>query len=377
MSGATVQHPGERRWETRLLLLVTATLTVFGVAAVYSAGSLSVDAWSLATNQLTGALVGGLALVFGAQFNYRAWRPLAWVVLLAVVALLIIPLLPFTHAISPVQNGARRWVNLGPVTLQPSEAARFAIVVWAAALAVKKGDRIREFWFGVLPFVVVFVVVAVLVLWQPNLSMATMLALLGAVVLFTAGAKMGQFILLGLAGGLLVYRKVMDTGYRSERFLSFLNPDASLSEAGYQVHQSLVGLGSGGLLGVGFGEGQQKLNYLPYAYSDFVFSAVGEEWGFLGALVLVLLYVAFCWVGFRIARSAPDAFGQFLATGLTAGVGLTALMHMAVNLSLLPTTGLPLPFISHGRSNLVMNLFAVGVVLSVGRQRGRVPRPPR
>jgi len=263
---------------------------------------------------------------------------------------------------------------MGPLSFQPSEAARFAIVLWAAALAAKKGAQVREFKKGVLPFLVVFGTVSLMVLGQPNLSMATMLALLGGVVLFTAGAKVGQFILLGLAAGLIVLRKVLDTGYRNERLLAFLNPEGTQGDAGYQVYQSLVGLGNGGFFGVGFGQGQQKLNYLPEGYSDFIFSAIGEEWGFLGTFLIALLFAVFCWLGFRIARTAREPFGQYLATGLTAGVGITAFMHMAVNLSLMPATGLPLPFMSHGRSSLIINLLAVGVILSVGRVRGKAAR---
>jgi cell division protein FtsW len=371
MSAAAIRHPGEMRWETRLIAVITVTLTVFGIASVYSATSLAVDGMRLAMNQLTGALAGGVALVVASRIDYMRLRPLAWPVLGAILVLLLIPLLPFTHGISPVENGARRWVKLGMVSFQPSEAARFAIVLWAAALAAKKGLQVREFKHGVLPFLEVFGLVALLVLRQPNLSMATMLALLGGVVLFTAGAKLGPFFLLVFAGGLIVLRKVLDTGYRSERLFAFLNPDASLGDAGYQVHQSLVGLGTGGLFGVGFGQGQQKLEHLPYSYSDFVFSAIGEEWGFLGTLLIATLYAVFCWLGFRIARTARDPFGQFMAAGLTAGIGITAFMHMAVNLSLIPTTGLPLPFLSHGRSNLMINLLSVGVILSIGRMRGR------
>lgn len=376
MSAPAIQHPGELRWETRLLGVITVTLTVFGVASLYSAASLEDAGLGFALRQLSGALVGGILLLVASRVDYQRLRPLAWPILAVTLFFLLIPLLPFTHGVSPVQNGARRWVSLGPLNFQPSEAARFAIVLWAAALAAKKGAQIREFKQGVLPFLVVFGMVSLMVLRQPNLSMATLLALLGFVVLFSAGAKLGQFLLLALAGGLILLRKVMDTGYRSERLFAFLNPDASISDAGFQVHQSLVGLGSGGIVGVGFGQGQQKLNYLPYAYSDFLFSAIGEEWGFLGSTLIALLFAVFCWLGFRIARTARDPFGQFLAAGLTAGVGITAFMHMAVTLSLMPTTGLPLPFMSYGRSNLVINLVAVGVILSIGRMRGRPPRTP-
>jgi cell division protein FtsW len=373
MTAPAVQHPGELRWETRLLVVLTITMTVFGVASMYSASSLQDGGFDFAMNQLTGALAGFLVLLIVSRFDYVRWRPLAWLILGVTLVLLLVPLLPFTLTISPVINGARRWVELGPVRFQPSELARFTIVLWAAALAAKKGAQVREFKKGVLPFLLVFGLVSLMILRQPSLSMATLVALLGVVVLFAAGAKAGQFVLMVLALVLIVISKVLGTGFRHERWLAFLDPVGSAQGAGLQVGQSLVGLGAGGLFGVGFGEGQQKLNYLPYAYSDFLFSAIGEEWGFLGSLVVILLYATFCWVGFRIARTARDPFGQFLAAGLTAGIGLTAFLHIAVTLGLMPTTGLPLPFMSFGRSNLMINLLSVGVIVSVGRMRGRGP----
>ena len=377
MSEPIIEHPGEYRWETRLLALITGVLTVFGIASMSSATSLQEPGLSLAWRQLVGALAGAIIMLTVARIDYSIWRRAAWPLMGLTIALLVLSLLPFTKSITPVINQARRWVVIGPLSFQTSEMARFTLVIWAAMLAVKKGPEIRNLRRGVIPFLVIFGLVALLVLRQPNLSMATMLMLLGSVVLFTAGAKIGQFLFLGAAGGLVLLRKILDTGYRNERLLAFLNPESSLNDAGLQAYQSLVGIGSGGWLGVGFGEGQQKLNYLPYAYSDFLFSSIGEEWGFVGLAMVVSLFSLFCWVGFRIARTAPDPFGQLVAAGLTASVGLNAVMHMAVSLNLMPTTGLPLPFMSYGRSNIVVNLLSVGVILSVGRMRGRVPKARR
>ncbi|MFL5461562.1 MAG: FtsW/RodA/SpoVE family cell cycle protein, partial [Gemmatimonadales bacterium] len=199
---------------------------------------------------------------------------------------------------------------------------------------------------------------------------ATRVALLGGRVLFTSGAKIGHFGLVAGVGMILVFHQIRDVQYRLARMLTFLNPGDATTEAGFQIHQSLVGIGSGQLFGVGFGEGQQKLGYLPYAYSDFLFSTIGEEWGFVGVCVVVALFALFCWLGFRIARTATDPFGQYLAVGLTAAIGLTAFMHMAVSLGLIPTTGLTLPFMSYGRSSQVISLLGTGILINIGRLRG-------
>jgi cell division protein FtsW len=370
-----VRHPGELRWETRLLGMLTAVLVVFGVAATYGAASLVTlegqnAGLGFALRQLSGAVVGGLLLLLASRLDYYRWRQLAWPLLFLTIALLLIPLLPFTRSIAPLVNGARRWVDIGPVNFQPSELARVVVVIWCAMLASKKGEQVREFKKGVLPFIVVLGVVSVLILLEPNLSMATLVALLGGLVLFTSGAKIGHFILLAGLAMILVFHQIRDVQYRLARLLTFLNPGDATTEAGFQIHQSLVGIGSGQVFGVGFGQGQQKLGYLPYAYSDFLFSTIGEEWGFLGVLVVVLLFALFCWLGFRIARTAADPFGQYLAVGLTAAIGLTAFMHMAVSLGLIPTTGLTLPFMSYGRSSQVISLLGTGILINIGRMRG-------
>ena len=382
MSERPVRHPGELRWETRLLAAVTAILVVFGIACTYGAASLVTlrgenAGMDFMARQIIGAIMGGILLLVASRQDYYRWRTWSWPLLLVTLVLLLIPVLPFTYSIAPVLNGARRWVDLGPVNFQPSELARFAIVVWCAMLASKKGVQIREFKKGVLPFIVVLGLVSLLILLEPNLSMATLVAILGGLVLFTAGAQIGHFIILGAITVLLVFHQIRDAEYRLSRLVTFLNPVDASNDAGFQIYQSLVGFGSGGIFGTGFGQGQQKLGYLPYAYSDFLFSTIGEEWGFIGVFVIVSLFALFCWLGFRIARTASDPFGQYLAVGLTAAIGLTAFMHMAVSLGLMPTTGLTLPFMSYGRSSQLVSLAATGVLINIGRQRGKPRSAPR
>jgi cell division protein FtsW len=364
----------DRRWETRLLAVLVAVLVVFGLAAVYGASSLVTTAGgqvgsTFALRQAVGAAVGGICAALLAGSDYRLWRRYAWPLLGVATLLLILPLLPFTHGIAPTMNGARRWVNLGVVTVQPSELAKFGVVVWTAMLAAKKGEQIRTFKGGVLPFIVILAPLVGLIFLEPHLSMAVLVAVLAGVVLFTAGARVGHFLLLGVVATPMLFGAVASAQYRLARVLTFLNPGSAPSEATWQVHQSLVGIGAGRLFGVGLGQGQQKLGYLPYAYSDFIFSTIGEEWGFIGVVVILVLFGTFVWLGFRIARSAGDRFGQLLAVGLTALIGITALVHIGVSLAMIPATGLTLPFISYGRSSLFVSLVATGVLVSVGRAR--------
>jgi cell division protein FtsW len=351
---------------------VTAVLVVFGLAAVYGASSLVTTSGgqvgaSFALRQAVGAAVGGLLAVIFARIDYHRWRRWAWPLLGITMFLLLIPLLPFTHGITPTINGARRWVNLGVLTLQPSELAKFSVVVWCAMLAAKKGEQVRDFKKGLLPFLVVLVPVIGLIFLEPHLSMALLVAILAGSVLFTAGARIGHFLVLGVATAPLVFGAVATAQYRLARVLTFLNAGAAPAEATWQVQQSLTGIGAGQLLGAGFGEGQQKLGYLPYAYSDFIFSTIGEEWGFVGVLVIALLFGTFVWLGFRIARKAPDQFGQLLASGISVMIGLSVVLHLGVSLAVIPATGVTLPFMSYGRSSLIVALAATGVLASVGR----------
>lgn len=366
-------------WQGRLLAIVTAALAVFGVAAVYGASSiLAVQNGALgasfALRQLTGVVVGGLGLLVAARVDYHVWRRSAWPLMLVSLAILWLPFLPGLRGLVPEINGARRWLAIGPVRLQPSEFVKFVVVVWVAMLATKKGETVREFRRGVLPFLVIVVPVCVLILFQPNLSTALLTALVSGIVLFTAGARIGHFLILLVAATPVLWHELVNVQYRLSRMVTFLSSGAEVTEANWQIQQSLIGIGAGRVVGVGFGEGLQKLGYLPLAYSDFIFSTIGEEWGFVGGTVIILLFGLWIWVGLRIARGAADRFGMLLAVGLTALVGVTAILHVAVTLALIPTTGLPLPFISFGRSNLLVSIFSAGVLISIGRAGARARR---
>lgn len=368
-------------WEGRLLGIIALTLSVFGVAAVYGASSI----WAVqngqpgsvfALRQLIGVAVGLILLVTAARTDYRVWQRSAWLLIAVVGLLLLIPLLPFTRGIAPEINGARRWLDVGLVSIQPSEFAKFAAVTWAAMLAAKKAHGIREFRRGLLPFLLVLGPMTALILLQPDLSSAAVLAFIIGIVLFTAGARIGHFLLLGIAALPLVWHEITSAQYRLARMVSFLSAGNEAADASWQIRQSLIGIGAGEWLGVGFGEGSQKLGYLPYAYSDFIFSTIGEEWGFVGVALVLVLFAAFLFLGFRIARTAPDLFGTLLAAGLTAIVGVGAVLHIAVTLGLVPTTGITLPFLSYGRSNLLVVLGGTGVLISIARARAYHAFPP-
>ncbi|MDH3456238.1 MAG: putative lipid II flippase FtsW [Gemmatimonadota bacterium] len=357
-----------------MLGILAATLAVFGVAAVYGATSIRAvqqghPGGEYALRQLLGVALGLMALLIVARLDYRRWRPLAWPLLGITAVLLLIPLLPFASAIAPELNGARRWIRIGAFSIQPSELAKFAVVVWTAMLVAKKDELVREFKRGVMPIVAIVLPLTGLIVLEPDLSTGAVVLLLAGTVMFTAGARIGHFLLLTVLAIPIMWHEIVSVQYRFARMVSFLSAGGDAADANWQISQSLIGIGSGRLLGVGFGEGLQKLGYLQYAYSDFIFSTIGEEWGFIGVLVIVGLFGLYVAMGFRIARRAPDSFGLLLTVGLTTMIGLAAVLHIGVTLSVVPTTGISLPFISYGRSGLLVSFVATGLIMSVARCR--------
>jgi cell division protein FtsW len=279
--------------------------------------------------------------------------------------------LPVPNSIAPRFHGSRRWVNIG-FLFQSSEFAKLAAIVWTAMLIVKKGDKLRRLTKGLLPFVLVLAVLNVLVILEPDLSMAMTFTLIMGIMLFAGGVRIGHVVFLGIVAIPLLWRQVEHVQYALLRMTSFLNPGNAPVEAGYQLKQSLIAVGSGGLFGVGFGLGRQQLGFVPFPYNDFIGANIGEEWGYLGILFVTLLFVAYGWLGFRIARQARSPFQQLLAIGLTFMTVSTAFLHLGVVIGLLPTTGLTLPFISFGRTNLVISILMTGILVNIASTREKV-----
>lgn len=359
-----------RGWEAAAVLGLTLLLLSFGLVALYSASSVYALRQGLpdtyyVIRQAAGAGVGMAGLMLCALLPYKLWEKGAWALLFISIMGLVVVVLPFTTSIAPEINGARRWLRVG-VTVQPSELAKIAVIVWTASLAVKKAPMFRSLGRGLGPFLAVWGVVLLLILVEPHLSTALVIGLLGPLIVFAAGARISHFVLLGVLAAPVLWLQ-LSVGFRAARIASFLNPASDPGGAGFQVHQSLVALGSGGISGVGIGQGRQKFGFLPEAHNDFVFAMIGEEWGFLGVVILVALYTAIVLVGFRIARRAPDAFGELVAIGCASLIAVQAFLHMAVGLALAPPTGLPLPLVSYGRSNLIVTLVVLGILISVAR----------
>jgi cell division protein FtsW len=304
-----------------------------------------------------------------AKLDAERWRRWAWPLMwLTLMALLLTLLLP--EAIAPRVNGSKRF--LFRTSFQPSELGKLAVIVWTAMLVTKKGDQLRKFSRGLLPFLVVLGALCLLVALEPDLSVAMLYTLLMAIVLFAGGVRAGHFVLIVALSVPFLWREIERVQYALLRLTAFLDPGQATAAGSYQLRQSLVAVGSGGAFGNGFGEGRQQYGFLPYPFSDFIASNVGEEWGFIGLAALTLAFAAYALFGFRIARAARSPFLQLVAVGLTFTTVLTAYVHIGVVVGLLPTTGLTLPFVSYGRSNLVLTMFMTGMLVNIGSTRERV-----
>lgn len=375
MTVAVTVEVMRERWrmgvEARALVMVTAILLVFGLATVYSATVIVAQQKDLTPSyylvrQLVGAGMGIVAFAICAKLDAERYRQYAWHIMVTSLLMMLAVLL-----LSPDVNGSKRFLFSHAV--QPSEFAKFAVIVWTAMLAAKKGDQLRRLGKGLLPFFAVNGVLAVLAILEPDISVALFyLALMGA-MLFVAGARVGHFLVIGLLVIPLAWGRM--NGYVKCRIADWRDAPKAVGcaqDIDLQTRQSMIAIGSGKAFGVGFGEGRQQSGFLPFQYTDFIGSNIGEEWGFIGLFTVIGLFTTYAWLGFRIARDARSQFLQLVAVGLTLTTVITAFVHLAVITGLFPNTGLTLPFISYGRSNLLISLAMTGILINIGSSRERV-----
>lgn len=350
------------------LFAATAGLALFGIVMVYSASAVlaaeeNKNQYHYVIKQGIWTAIGFGAMLVAMQFNYQRLRDRRIVyALLGVTAVLLLGVFAF-----PRINGAHRWIRIAGFSLQPSELSKLTVTIFLAYFLEKRAGEEGSLWRTFVPCIAVTGLFAALVVAEPDLGTALMLAVVCFVVCFTAGARLlhlGMAAAPALIGivGLLVF-----VPFRMRRMVTFLDPWADAQGSGFQVVQSLIAIGSGGLDGLGFAQGKQKMFYLPFAHSDFIFAVVGEELGLFGALMVVAVFGVLLWRGARAALLAPDRFGMLLGLGLIAGIVAQALFNISVVLSLVPTKGIPLPFISYGGSSLVPTLVAVGILLNISQ----------
>jgi cell division protein FtsW len=351
-----------------VLLFLTLSLVGIGLVMLYSSSSIVAqerfgDSMYFVKRQIVFALLGLAVLIVSKNLPYLVYRRLVYVILGVTVLSLIIVLLPHVgHRV----GGARRWLRFGPISIQPAEFAKLALIIYISYSVAKKKERLREFSVGYAPHLLISGVFIGLVVMQPDLGTAITFAVLTFLLLFVAGVRLRYLLATSLAVTPLLALAIAQKGYRWQRLLAFLNPWRDPSNTSFQLLHSLLALGSGGPLGVGLGSGQQKLFYLPEPHTDFILAVIGEETGIIGVSVVLILYALLIYKGVKIALRAPERFGTYLAFGLTLAVGLQALINSAVVMGLLPTKGLPLPFISYGGSSLLSNLLAMGILMNIG-----------
>ncbi len=350
-------------------LILVLVLVIFGLIMLFSASYAYAyyhegDSLFYIKRQLLWATLGIIAMIFFCNFDYHFFHRLAFPIYAVAILLLVVVLF------MPEFNGARRWINLGFGTFQPSEIAKFAVIVTFAQLIAINGNKMSTFKYGTLPFVILLAVIVGLMLLEPHLSGSILILSIGCIMMIAGGTNLKWF---ALAGGLVAVTVLVAlfvpgvVDYAMSRVEYWIDPFSDPQGKGFQTIQSLLAIGSGGLMGLGLGNSRQKYLYIPEPQNDFVFSIVCEELGFIGAAIVVILFALLVWRGYVIAMRAPDKFGSMLALGCTTQVGIQAILNIAVVTNTIPNTGISLPFFSYGGTALCMLLAEMGIVLSVSR----------
>ena len=357
-----------------VILLMVVTLTCFGVVMVYSASSIMAekrmhDSFFFLKRQGVFAILGFGVMYWAMKKDYHFWKKAAVPILVACIISLVLVFIP---GIGGSAKGAARWIRFPGFSFQPAEFAKVSLIIFMAYSLDRKQDQIR--WVkGIVPYMGVLLVMIVLLMIQPDMGSSVTLAGVAIVMLFAAGMRLSHIISIFLFSLPILYYFVMHKEYRKRRILSFMDPWVDPDKTGFQIIQSWLAFGSGGVTGQGLGEGKQKLFYLPEAHTDFILSVVGEELGFIGTVIIAAMFFLLVHRSIRVAIYAEDSFGRFLAFGIAVLIGAEAFVNMAVVMGMVPTKGLALPFISYGGSSLILSLFAMGILLNISSRMRGVP----
>lgn len=364
------------------LLFLTLLLVGFGLVMVFSASSFYNDAFYYTKRQIIAALIGGFLMFIAMNIRYVKYKKLY--VPFFLVTLILLILVPY---LGELTYGARSWFRIGPLSLQPTELAKIATILYLAALITKKGERMRDLKKGFIPVMIIVGIIAGLIMLQPDLGSCFILVATCGLIIYAGGASMKHIagsIALLLLGAALVYGadaaisaisgdggQTQEDSYRVKRVMSFIDPFHDESLAGYNLIQSLTAIGQGGLTGSGFGQGIQKLHYLPNPHNDFIFAVIAEEFGFLGSAVFLLVYMYFIWRGILIALRCKDPFGTLVGIGIMGLIAIQAFINIGGVTQTIPLTGVTLPFISYGGTSLMMTMLGMGIILSISRESNR------
>lgn len=348
---------------TIIILVAIGIVMIYSSSAIYAYEKMGDSLYFLKRHLIY--LVIGIAMMFLTMaINIQTLKRLSKPIMILCVVLLVLVLVPH---IGKETAGARRWFKFGPLNFQPSEFAKIAVILYIADLMSRKEKVVKDFFYGYLPPIIALGFVVSLVLLEPDLGTAIAISVIAFLMLYSSGVKASHILVSVLASLPALYMLLFSVPYRRKRIMAFLNPWADKRGTGFQIIQSFIALGSGGLFGVGLGQSRQKLFYLPASHTDFIFSIIGEELGFVGAAAVVILFMIFVWQGMRVVFMAEYMFERLLSLGVVSLITLEAIINIGVSAGALPTKGLPLPFISYGGSGLVFHFIAIGLLLNVAK----------
>jgi cell division protein FtsW len=355
----------------KTLILTVTLMVIFGLIMVFSASSVVSfkelgNEFYFFKKQFIFSLLGFGVLFLMMKTDYHVITKYVYPILLGSILLLIFVLIP---GIGREVNGARRWIGILGLSFQPAELAKLALVIYLAFSFTKKDDKIKTLKIGFIPHMILLLVVAALIMLQPDFGAAVTVGVLVFIMLFIAGTPLYYILTALLLAAPFLYIAVIKVEYRLQRITAFLNPWEDPQKTGYHIIQSFLAFGSGGVAGTGLGAGTQKLFYIPYAYSDFIFAVIGEELGFIGAILVIFGFLIFAVRGMKTAQRAPDPFGMYLAFGITALITVEAILNIGVVTGIFPTKGMTLPFISYGGSSLLVSMTAAGILINISGQR--------